>query len=454
MNVSLVGCLARPARRAATKSALLRLPARSVTRVQRGSPLIQSSPLLRTLGSSRSFSWNPFGGSGKSQIATQSMILSPGILNSSSKLFCYFSAPVPEALASPQPISEENLSSSTPVASQSSTDSSALTQAEVSAPTDISSTDVFSDTLSDAALQIATSPAPTKYGDMEALGLVSWAPAGLAPWVLESVQVSTGLPWWQVIMLTTMGARMALVPLVISAQEMQGRIAPLQPKLTELRDRAMKARAEGDLFGMRQATQQQQLLLSKHDVSPFKQIVMSLGQVAVQLGLFLGIRRMCLAPVEQLKVGGIAWFMDLTVADPYYILPIVSFALVNLQMSLSRRDMLATGSPNALHVLNIMRFVTIVGIPVMAFLPAALNLNIIASVAFISAQTAILRIPALRQRLSLPKLPPITGQKMPTMKDTYNFIKDWYRRKVADGQRKVEERERKLRMAQRRQPRL
>ncbi|KAL5498276.1 hypothetical protein ACEPAH_2416 [Sanghuangporus vaninii] len=432
MNVSLVGCLARPARHAAAKSALLRLPARSVTRLQRGSPLIQSSPLLWTLGSSRSFSWNPFGGSGKSQVATQN--------------------PVPEVPSSPQPISE--LSSSTPAVSQSSSDSSALTQAEVSAPTDIGSADVLSDTLSDAALQIATSPAPTKYGDMEALGLVSWSPAGLAPWILESVQVSTGLPWWQVIILTTMGARMALVPLVISAQKMQGRIAPLQPKIAELRERSMKARAEGDLFGMRQATQQQQLLLSKHDINPFKQIAASLGQIAVQLGLFLGIRKMCLAPVEQLKVGGIAWLMDLTVADPYYILPAVSFALVNLQMSLSRRDMLATGSPNALHMLNIMRFVTIAGVPVMAFLPAAVNLNIIASVAFISAQTAILHIPALRQRLSLPKLPPVTGQKLPTMKDTYSFIKDWYKRKVTEGQRKIEVRERKLRMAQRQQPRL
>ncbi|KAL5520430.1 hypothetical protein ACEPAG_9654 [Sanghuangporus baumii] len=433
MNVSLVGCLARPARRAATKSVLLRLPARSVTRLQRGRPLIQSSPLLWSLGSSRSFSWNPFGGSGKSQVATQT--------------------PVPEALASPQSISEENLSSSTPVASQSSTDSSTLTQAEVSAPTDISSTDAFSDTLSDTALQIATSPAPTKYGDMEALGLVSWTPAGLAPWIFESVQVSTGLPWWQVIILTTMGARMALVPVVISAQKMQGRIAPLQPKLAELRERTMKARAEGDLFGLRQVSQQQQLLLSKHDVNPFKQMALSFGQVAVQLGLFLGVRKMCLAPVEQLKVGGFAWLTDLTVADPYFILPTVSFALVNLQMLLSRRDMLATGSPNALHVLNFMRFVTLVGVPVMAFLPAALNLNIIASVAFISAQTAILRIPALRQRLSLPKLPPVVGQKMPTMKDSFNFVKVWYRRKVEDGQRKMEERERKLRMAQRRQPR-
>ena len=208
-----------------------------------------------------------------------------------------------------------------------------MTLSEVPNPSDISTADTLPDTISDAAASAATAIAPLNYGDMAALGLVSWTPAGLTVWILEAVQVSTGLPWWNVIVLTTIGARIALVPLVIGAQRMQGRIAPIQDKLAQLREESLRARAAGDMFGAQQVVLKQKLLMEKHNINPFKQMGMSLGQIIVQFGLFLGIRKMCTAPVEQLKTGGFEWMMDLTAADPYYILPLVNIALINMQMS-------------------------------------------------------------------------------------------------------------------------
>ena len=41
------------------------------------------------------------------------------------------------------------------------------------------------------------------------------------------------------------------------------------------------------------------------------------------MGTFLGIRKMCNAPVESFQSGGILWFQDLTLADPFYIMPIL-----------------------------------------------------------------------------------------------------------------------------------
>lgn len=42
------------------------------------------------------------------------------------------------------------------------------------------------------------------------------------------------------------------------------------------------------------------------------------------ISTFLGIRKMCKLPVESMKEGGTLWFSDLTIADPFYILPTLS----------------------------------------------------------------------------------------------------------------------------------
>jgi len=44
----------------------------------------------------------------------------------------------------------------------------------------------------------------------------------------------------------------------------------------------------------------------------------------VFLSIFYGLRGMTSLPVQSLMTGGGAWFVDLTVPDPYFILPAMS----------------------------------------------------------------------------------------------------------------------------------
>ena len=39
-------------------------------------------------------------------------------------------------------------------------------------------------------------------------------------------------------------------------------------------------------------------------------------------------------PVDSMKGGGLSWFSDLTVADPYYILPLLTSATLFIQFKL------------------------------------------------------------------------------------------------------------------------
>lgn len=218
---------------------------------------------------------------------------------------------------------------SSPDAAVAATSSSSTSVEPLTSVTDAtaSATDATSsltDTFASHAMQ---------YGDMAALDLVHYSPAGFFPWLIEVTHVSTALPLWSVIIVTTLGARLFLLPFVIRATRTSARLAPLQPQLAEIRAKVDKARVERDTLLMQQAMLKQQSLFSKAGVNPFDQIFMSVLQIAVQFGFFIGLRRMCTAPVEQFKDGGFGFIMDLTAPDPYFILPVLNTILVNAQLT-------------------------------------------------------------------------------------------------------------------------
>lgn len=49
-------------------------------------------------------------------------------------------------------------------------------------------------------------------------------------------------------------------------------------------------------------------------------------QLPLFVSFFLGIRQMANLPLESMKTGGLLWFPDLTIADPYFLLPMLSAA--------------------------------------------------------------------------------------------------------------------------------
>lgn len=219
------------------------------------------------------------------------------------------------------PSSQDAAVAATSSSSTSAESLTSVTDATASA-TDASSS--LTDTFASHAMQ---------YGDMAALDLVHYSPAGFFPWLIEVTHVSTALPLWSVIIVTTIGARLFLLPFVIRATRTSARLAPLQPQLAEIRAKVDKARMERDTLLMQQAMLKQQSLFSKAGVNPFDQIFMSVLQIAVQFGFFIGLRRMCTAPVEQFKDGGFGFIMDLTAPDPYFILPVLNTILVNAQLT-------------------------------------------------------------------------------------------------------------------------
>ena len=54
------------------------------------------------------------------------------------------------------------------------------------------------------------------------------------------------------------------------------------------------------------------------------------------MSTFFGIRNMCDLPVESFRTGGALWFQDLTITDPFFILPIISASTLFIMLQVQK----------------------------------------------------------------------------------------------------------------------
>lgn len=58
------------------------------------------------------------------------------------------------------------------------------------------------------------------------------------------------------------------------------------------------------------------------------------SQAPVFISFFFALKGMANLPVDSMRHGGMYWFTDLTVPDPYYILPIITAGSLSLILQL------------------------------------------------------------------------------------------------------------------------
>jgi membrane protein insertase Oxa1/YidC/SpoIIIJ len=155
-----------------------------------------------------------------------------------------------------------------------------------------------------------------------------WSPtwyniADQAVVVIHNFQDFTGLEYGWAIVGVTFLMRIGLFPLMIASQRTSSRMAHLQPELNQ-----MKARYEA--LGTPSRQDQMQFgtkikaLFKRFEVQPMKAFIAPAAQLPLFMGMFFGLKKMPGIYPEEFAVGGILWFPDLTVSDPYFALPILS----------------------------------------------------------------------------------------------------------------------------------
>jgi YidC/Oxa1 family membrane protein insertase len=245
---------------------------------------------------------------------------------------------VPHDIPTPEPVSAPpEVASSTPVSHTAPTTEAIPVEAALAPVSPLPQSDV---------LETLAALTPLQYGDLAALGLAGWSPAGLCTWMLELVNVSTGLPWFHTIVAGTFLSRLLLLPFSIKQHRNASALAPHQPRLLELREELDRAYKSGDKLMAQRVALKQRKVYEDSGVSMLPMVLMPFMQLPVTLGMFFGVKRLCALPLEQLHWSGVSFLPDLTVPDPYYVLPIASAVLMNLQLYVRASQLLYGTTPH------------------------------------------------------------------------------------------------------------
>lgn len=159
------------------------------------------------------------------------------------------------------------------------------------------------------------------------LGLAQgYWPIGIIQSILEWLHIGCDLPWWGCIAVMTVLCRTLMFPIVAIAQRNAARLHNVMPEVQAVQLKMTEARQCANHYEAAKYSQELMKLMKERKVNPLKNMLGPLCQAPIFISFFIGLRRMVNAPVESLHEGGALWFTDLTVPDPYYILPVITCA--------------------------------------------------------------------------------------------------------------------------------
>ncbi|POS77124.1 oxidase assembly protein 1 [Diaporthe helianthi] len=216
-----------------------------------------------------------------------------------------------------------------PAESAASSTSSSSTPSEF--PADFSS-------LGDLDLGASLLNTPETIGYLHNLGLdYGWGPTAFSQWFVEHLHIWGGLPWWASIVGFAVLVRLVLAKPALVAQQESIKMNKLRkdPVFSSLQEKFMHAMAGAQNLThaeMSQLRMQMNLVRERHGIKTWKTFIPML-QAPIAFGMFRLCTGMTSLPVPGLETAGTLWFTDLTVADPYMILPLRAIPYMNPQQA-------------------------------------------------------------------------------------------------------------------------
>jgi YidC/Oxa1 family membrane protein insertase len=174
------------------------------------------------------------------------------------------------------------------------------------------------------------STVPERIGYLHDLGLdYGWGPSSVAQYVIEHIHIWGGMPWWASIIGAGLLIRVLLLKPMLDASDIAAKMHNAKPLITPLREEMMRAMQQGDQLAVQQKRAEISRLHAAHGITAWKSFVPML-QVPFGYGIFRAVGGMTNLPVPGLLNETLLWINDMTVADPTYILPAITSALMYL----------------------------------------------------------------------------------------------------------------------------
>ncbi|KAL1970832.1 hypothetical protein VTN77DRAFT_2666 [Rasamsonia byssochlamydoides] len=237
---------------------------------------------------------------------------------------------------------------------------------------------------------------PENVGYLKELGLdYGWGPSSMVEWTIEHIHIWTGLPWWASIVATGLLVRLALLKPAIMASDNAAKILAIRERSNSIRERIYYHTSTGNSIEMMKARAELQDLNREHDIKAWKSFV-PLLQIPFGFGCYRVVNGMSSLPVPGLAAESLGWIADLTVRDPYFLLPAATTVLMYLTVKKGGEAGLNQFQGTALGRMMLY------GLPAlsfcfMAFFPSSLQLYFVTTGLFSLGQTSLLNSPGFRR---------------------------------------------------------
>lgn len=171
----------------------------------------------------------------------------------------------------------------------------------------------------------------------------TWWPSDQALIGLNWVHETAGFPCYAyAIGATTLAFRAVLFPLFVKGQRNSSRMAHMQPELKVMRDEVDKLGKKVDQATQMRVQKQTRALFQKYDCNPLLSIAAPLASAPIFMSMFFALRTAPDYFPTLLETGGMLWFPDLTAADPYCAMPLMSAATFLLMTEVGKEQMMAS----------------------------------------------------------------------------------------------------------------
>ena len=166
-------------------------------------------------------------------------------------------------------------------------------------------------------------------GQLKELGLdFGWGLTSVFEKIVETVYLNSGYGWAGSIMLASVAVRGAMFFFQALSSDRMAALAALKPLTEPIQEKLTAAIARGDTQAEQMYKMQQAQILQPYMGGMFSMGGFMIMQGWIGFGAFRCLRAMGALPVPGMANDGFFWFKDLTVHDPYYILPATVTAIL------------------------------------------------------------------------------------------------------------------------------
>lgn len=239
---------------------------------------------------------------------------------------------------------------------------------------------------------------PDHVGYLHEIGInFGWGITSSLQYVMESLHVYSGLPWWGSIATTALLFRLMLLPLFLRASDTAAREAALVSVFKPVRTKMMEAQKEGNSEKQMMLWQQNGAIRKRAGLRYRDQFAPMIVQGVLGFCAFRLIRSMCALPVPGFQDGGFSWLSDLTVSDPYLILPAVMAVGMHMLVRLGGESGSMGTEAMAAQMKTIMLYILPAGVfIIMGWQPGALCVWFAVTGSLGVSQALLLKQPAVR----------------------------------------------------------